>query len=90
MEWTKKTITLMSCLFKALYTDISCGGGGVFAENTSREAKNFPSRMVWEIYLKTGILQIPWKKAKSYANTWSKYSVNSQCKAWICQKYNGY
>ena len=27
-----------------LYTDISCWGG-VFAKNTSRETKNFPSRM---------------------------------------------
>jgi hypothetical protein len=38
------------------------------------------------------ILQIPWKKVKSYANThtWSKNSANSQCKAWICKKYHGY
>jgi hypothetical protein len=38
------------------------------------------------------ILQIPWKKVKSYANTptWSKNSANSQCKAWICEKYHGY
>jgi hypothetical protein len=36
--------------------------------------------------------EIPWKKVKSYANTptWSKHSVNSQCKAWICKKYHGY
>jgi hypothetical protein len=39
------------------------------------------------------ILQIPWKKVKSYGNTptWSKHSANSQCKAWICKKkYHGY
>ena len=30
------------------YTDISCLGG-VFAKNTSRETKNFPSRMAREI-----------------------------------------
>jgi hypothetical protein len=38
------------------------------------------------------ILQIPWKKVKSYANTptWSKNSGNSQCKAWIYKKYHGY
>jgi hypothetical protein len=37
-------------------------------------------------------LQIPWKKVKSCANTstWSKNSANSQCMAWICQKYHGY
>jgi hypothetical protein len=31
-----------------LYTDMSCLGG-VFAKNTSRETKNFPSRMAREI-----------------------------------------
>jgi hypothetical protein len=38
------------------------------------------------------ILQIPWKKVKSYGNTpiWRKNSANSQCKAWICKKYHGY
>ena len=32
---------------KVFYTDISCLGG-VFAKNTSRETKNFPSRMARE------------------------------------------
>jgi hypothetical protein len=38
------------------------------------------------------ILQIPWRKVNSYANTttWSKNSANSQCKAWIWKKYHGY
>jgi hypothetical protein len=44
----------------------------------------------WRVTMANTILQIPWKKAKSYANTWSKNSANSQCKAWICKKYHGY
>jgi hypothetical protein len=42
----------------------------------------------WRIITANTILQIPWKKVKSYANTptWSKHSDNSQCKAWICKK----
>ena len=48
----------------------------------------------WRVKTANTILQIPWKKVKSYANTptWSKNSVNSQCKAWICKKkkYHGY
>jgi hypothetical protein len=44
----------------------------------------------WKVKTTNTILQIPWKKVKSYANTptWSKYSANSQCKAWICKKYH--
>jgi hypothetical protein len=44
----------------------------------------------WRVKTTNTILQIPWKKVKSYANTptWSKYSANSQCKAWICKKYH--
>jgi hypothetical protein len=48
----------------------------------------------WRVKTANTILQIPWKKVKSYANTctptWSKNSANSQCKAWICKKYHGY
>jgi hypothetical protein len=46
----------------------------------------------WKVKKANTILQIPWKKVKSYANTttWSKHSANSQCKAWICIKYHGY
>ena len=42
----------------------------------------------WRIKTENTILQIPWTKVKSYANTptWSKNSANSQCKAWICKK----
>jgi hypothetical protein len=42
----------------------------------------------WRVKTANTILQIPWKKVKSYANTptWSKNSANSQCKAWICKK----
>ena len=42
----------------------------------------------WRVKTANTILQIPWKKVKSYANTptWSKSSANSQCKAWICKK----
>ena len=35
--------------WRDLYTDISCLGGGIFAKNTSRETKNFPSRRASEI-----------------------------------------
>jgi hypothetical protein len=35
-------------IIETLYTDI-LGLGGVFAKNTSRETKNFPSRMASEI-----------------------------------------
>jgi hypothetical protein len=37
----------------------------------------------WRVKTANTILQIPWKKVKSYANTltWSKNSANSQCKA---------
>ena len=47
----------------------------------------------WRVKPTNSILQIPWKKVKSYASTpkWRKNSVNSQCKAWICKKkYHGY
>jgi hypothetical protein len=37
-----------STIAGVFYTDISCLGG-VFAKNTSRETKNFPSRMAREI-----------------------------------------
>jgi hypothetical protein len=42
----------------------------------------------WRVKTANTLLQIPWKKVKSYANTptWSKNSANSQCKAWICKK----
>ena len=42
----------------------------------------------WRVKTANTILQIQWKKVKSYANTptWSKYSANSQCKAWIVKK----
>jgi hypothetical protein len=42
----------------------------------------------WRVKTANTILQIPWKKVNSYANTptWSKNSANSQCKAWICKK----
>ena len=43
----------------------------------------------WRVKTANTILQIPWKKVKSYANT-SKNSANSQCKAWICKKDHGY
>jgi hypothetical protein len=38
------------------------------------------------------ILQIPWKKVKSYANTptWSIYSANSQCRPGFVKKYHSY
>jgi S-ribosylhomocysteine lyase LuxS involved in autoinducer biosynthesis len=47
---------------------------------------------LWRVKTANTILQIPWKKAKSCANTstWSKNSANSQYKAWICKKYHGY
>jgi hypothetical protein len=41
------TASLIGCAV-VLYTDISCLGG-VFAKNTSRETKNFPSQMSREI-----------------------------------------
>ena len=46
----------------------------------------------WRVKTANTILQIPWKKVKSYANTptWSKSSANSQCKAWICKNDHGY
>ena len=47
----------------------------------------------WWVKTPKTILQISWKKVKSYANTptWSKHSANSQCKAWICKKkHHGY
>ena len=46
----------------------------------------------WSVKMANTILQIPWKKVKSDANTptWSKNSANSQCKAWICKKYHVY
>ena len=46
----------------------------------------------WRVKSANTILQIPWKKGKSYANTptWSKNSANSQCKAWICKNDDGY
>jgi hypothetical protein len=36
----------------------------------------------WRVKTANTILQISWKKVKSYANTptWSKHSANSQCK----------
>jgi hypothetical protein len=45
----------------------------------------------WRVKTANTILQIPWKKGKSYANTltWSQNSANSQCKAWICKKILG-
>jgi hypothetical protein len=38
----------------------------------------------WRVKTENTILQIPWKKVKSDANTptWSKNSANSQRKAW--------
>ena len=46
----------------------------------------------WRVKTANTILQIPWKKVKSYANTptWSKKSANSQYKVWIWKKYHGY
>ena len=46
----------------------------------------------WRVKMTNTILQIPWKKVKSYANTptLSKNSANSQCMAWIWIKYHGY
>jgi hypothetical protein len=46
----------------------------------------------WRVKTANTILQIPWKKVKSYENrpTWSKNSANSECKVWICKKYHVY
>jgi hypothetical protein len=42
----------------------------------------------WMVKTANTILQIPWKKVKSYANTptRNKNSANSQCNAWIYNK----
>ena len=47
----------------------------------------------WRVKMANTILQIPWKKVKSYANTltWSKNSTNSQCKPeFVKKKYHCY
>jgi hypothetical protein len=87
------TLTFPTCYKLSNYTLYKKAG---FWLVNSRDTDNVLQILLqgsrWRVKTANTILQIPWKKVKSYANTptWGKQSANSPCKAWICEKYHDY